>query len=232
MNLAQINSDVTFLTGAGTGLYLPADRLINLNSWYHKVSTMILNSQDGWDFDDSNKSDFPILTADLKANQQDYALPVNAYKIKRIEVSYDGVKWYKAEPFDIGERGKGTSTTDIANDFTQSEPKYDIQGGSIILYPIPPADKEECLKIWIAREVTEFSSTDVTNGTLEPGFDEPFHRMISIGMSLDWAVAKNLPVAGSLSALLTDYEARLRQFFGKKEEPGAMVLKGVYISYE
>lgn len=232
MNLSQINADITFLTGADTTLYGATDRLRNLNTWYHKVSTMILNAQDSWDFDDTNKSDFPILTADLVANQQDYALPVNCYKLKRVEVSYDGANWYKAELFDIGERGTGTSEADIARDFTTTEPKYDIQGSSLMLYPIPAQNTNVGLKVWISREISEFTSTDVTNGTLEPGFDEPFHKMLSIGVALDWAIAKNLANGPALSALIQEYEGRLRQFYGKKEEPGSMVLKAAYVNYE
>ena len=66
-----------------------------LNNWYHKVVTMILASHDEIDWDDVNHADFPVLTTDLVANQQDYSIPASekVLKIKRVEWTPDGTNW-------------------------------------------------------------------------------------------------------------------------------------------
>lgn len=66
-------------------------RLANLH--YHLIDTMILESVSGFDYDDSNKTDYPIVTADLTANRQDYLLPTKTLRVKRVEVKMDGSTW-------------------------------------------------------------------------------------------------------------------------------------------
>jgi len=205
-----------------------------INSWYHKVVTMILESQDEWDYDDSNHTDFPILTTNLVASQQDYAIPVSekVFKVKRVEVTYDGTNWYKAEPMDINERGLATDTTSIAGAFSTSQPKYDIQYESIFLYPIPSSDVTAGLKIWWTREVDEFVVGDTIQ---EPGIDEPFHRMLSIGASYDWLIVnkpENTTLITRLEGLLADYEARLKRHYGSKQKDRQYTLKSAYVNYE
>ena len=229
-NSTGLVQDVTFWTGADTNEYTLVDRVRNINAWYHKIVTMILQSQDEWDFDDSNHTDFPILTTDLVASQQDYKLPtsIKMLKIKRLEISYDGTNWYKGEPFDLSERGSSVATNNLS-DFTSSEPYYDLQNNSVFLYPIPDTNITSGLKMWIQREIDEFTSADTTQ---EPGFDEPFHRMLSIGASYDWCLANGRgDKATALGELLVDYETRLRDYYGSKQRDRHIVLTPSYQNY-
>lgn len=216
--------------GISGSTLLKAQFTQSLNNWLQKIVTMILSSMDGWDYDDVNHTDFPILTTNLVANQPDYSLPASEkiLKIKRVEITYDGTNWYKAEPFDIGERGKATSTTLIASDFSTSEPKYDIQFNSIFVYPIPDTAVTSGLKLWVSREIDEFTTSDTTQ---EPGIDEPFHEMLAQGASFDFAAIKGLAIKNDLWAMLQDYEARLKKFYGKKEDDRVNQLKSSYIDY-
>ena len=61
MTISQIGARISFLTGLGTDIYLPEDRLISINTNYDKLHSIILESQDEWDFDDSNL-DFQFAT--------------------------------------------------------------------------------------------------------------------------------------------------------------------------
>lgn len=230
-----IVQDIDFLVGTNATSYPLKDKARNSNRWYHRCIDWILESQDDWNFDDANNtSDFPIATADLVANQQDYALPLSdgILKIKRIEVNYDGgVNRYVAEPFDISERRLGTATSQIASDFEKTTPFYDVLGNSIFLYPIPNTAITDGLKIWFAREISNvFTATG--NDTREPGFDEQFHRIISLGASLDWAIAKgdNAKIQ-ILEAELAKYELELRSFYGRKQDDKKMILKSAYVDY-
>ena len=202
-----------------------------INSNYHKVVTIILGSQDEWDFDDINHTDYAILTADLVANQQDYTIAASekVLKIKRLEVSYDGTNWYKAEPFDINERGTATDTTSVNQDFESTKPFYDLTANAIFLYPTPTANSTGGLKIWWTREIDEFTTSDTTQ---EPGIDEPFHEMIAVGASLDWATAKGLENASNLVAKFRDYESRIKSYYGSKQQDRQIVMRSNYINYD
>ncbi len=234
-----------FLTGTGdagisgdTNLLKHFTRLINAR--YHQVVTMILDSQDDWDFDDINNSDFPAFSTALTTNR-DTSIPASekVLKIKRVDVTYDGQTWYKAEPFDSGETGLGLGrAADTAMEavvdsrFSKTAPKYDLKKNSIILYP--KANSTDVangarIKVEYTREVDEFTTADTTQ---EPGIDEPFHRMIAVGASLDFAVAKGTTNKNDLAAMYGDYEARLRKYYGKKNEDRMIIMKPAYINYE
>ena len=73
-NLNGLIQRCELLTGLGdTGISGDATLLKHftslINQTYHKVVTMILQSQDEWDFDDKNHTDYPILTTDLVVSQ-------------------------------------------------------------------------------------------------------------------------------------------------------------------
>ena len=192
-----------------------------INNGYHKAESIILASQDEWDFDDSNNSDFPIGTANLVADQQDYALPTSL-KIKRVEITFDGTKWYKAEPFDINERGRATDTTSISQDFFQTEPKYDIMDSSLFMYPIPGVNITSGLKVWFIRIVAPFVSTDTTK---EPGFDGLWHEYVALYASHEWARTKGKSNADKLKRDLLQMESDMRDYFSDKQEDRQNVLK-------
>lgn len=202
-----------------------------LNATYHEVVTMILDSQDEWDFDDKNHTDYPILTTSLVASQQDYTLPASlkALKIKRVEITYDGSQWYKAEPLDINELGIATDTTTISGNFSTGSPRYDLQNNALFLYPIPSSNVSGGLKIWVSREIDEFTTADTTQ---EPGFDEPFHRMLAVGASLKYAMAKQLSNRKELIEEYGDYEKRLRGYYGNKQKDRDVIaMQAAYVDY-
>jgi len=218
---AQISGDATALA--------EFTRLININ--YDKVVTMIFASMDGWDFDDYNHDNTGFIkTYNLVANTQTVKLPVsdNILKVKRAEITFDGSNWTRMHPMDVNEYGGATTATDIANNFSQNKPFYDMQGNYVYIYPIPTANVTAGLKLWVAREVDKFTVADTTQ---EPGIDEPFHEMIAIGASLDYAFAKGLEATNGLAAKFTDYEARLKQWYGKKQDDRVMILKGSSVDY-
>lgn len=207
----------------------------NINTWYHKVVTMILKSQDEWDFDDSNHTDYPILTTPLVASQRDYVIPVSekVLRIKRVDVTYDGTTWHKAEPFDINEAGVGFggNNTEIDARFTKDSPKYDMQANAFFLYPMASAADVTAggsIRVIWTREIDEFTTADTTQ---EPGFDEPFHRILSMGASYDYAIQKGLPIAQTLKSELLEYEGRLVVYYGSKQEDRDMSLGSAYVDY-
>ena len=200
-----------------------------INTWNDKVQTMILEVQDEWDYDDSNHTNFPILTTDLVANQQDYALPTSTLQVKRAEISFDGSKWYKLAPFDINEMTDDSSTTSIASNFNKTEPYYDLQYGSIFLYPIPDSNVTGGLKLWITRENELFTTADTTQ---EPGFDRQFHEILALGASYDYCKSKNLPQLGALKNDLLELEQRLRRYYASKQKDRNLTMKSQNINYE
>lgn len=223
MTLSDIASHARFLTYSDSTSYTDAQLLINLNLWYQKTVSMILESADEADFDDNRNTDYPILTTPMIAGQRDYTMPVSekVLKIKRLDISYDGSTYYKAEPIDAGEipYGLGNDTTTDAN-FTRVAPRYDPQYNSLFIYPLPTAADVAAgglLRVEWERQITPFTSGELTTGTVVPGFDDPFHPILSYGAAFEYATSRQQPQLAQITAQLQDYEQRLRTHYGRKE---------------
>lgn len=241
MLLGEIASKTRNLTNTDTTSYSDANLLIDINIWLQKAVTMILESVDESDFDDARNTDYPILTTSMVAGQRDYAIPVSekVLKIKRVDLSYDGVNYYRAEPLDDGELpyGLGNDTNTDAN-FIRQNPRYDVNYNSIWLYPAPTAaDVSNGGKIrieWI-RQITPFTTSDytsvLTDSTVVPGIDDPFHPILAYGPAWEYALQRNLPQAQGIAQQLQDYEARLRTHYGRKNQDRLLQLKPEYNNY-
>lgn len=243
MILSEINQKITDLTGVDTGAYTSASRLVDINIWYQKVVSMILDSQDEADFDDMRQTSYPIITTPLTANR-DYniAQTYNFLKIKDLTVFYDGVTGYRAKPMDDTDYniGIGTSTSTLQNTkidsyFSRTNPKYDLKFNSIWLYPIAlPADiaSSGFMAIEYFRSPVEFTSGDLSTGTASPGFDITFHAMLAYGPALEYCESKTLPQTESVRAKLLEYESRLRQQYGSKQLDRHISLQPDYVDYK
>lgn len=231
MTLADIQNRIYFFTNTSSSDFSDANMLISINNGIDKVQTLILRSQDEWDYDDRNQSNLPIITTSLVANQQDYKLPTALLKIKRAQITYDGTNWYRLNPIDLNEISEEITTTYIANNFNQSQPYYDIQSNSIFLYPIPSSAVVSGLKLWIDRSGYAFSSAELTAGTLSPGFDRQFHELIALYGSYDYNLSRGRNTE-TLKRDIVEFEQKLMDYYGNKQKDRELHFNAAYINYE
>jgi len=185
--------DARFLVGLqinDTGSYPTSDITRNINSWYRKANTWIWNASGKWEYDDSNYTDLPIATTDLVADQQDYSLPSTGQKILRVEILDQNGNYNEITQIDQTEITSGM--TEFYE--TAGMPAfYDLVGNSIFLYPKPSATETTLtagLKAYFSRDIQEFG---ITATSTEPGFNSDFHRLLSYGAALDFALANGMP---------------------------------------
>lgn len=227
--------------GISGDAYLKARFTAGLNKHEHKVVTMILESRDDVDYDDPNQTNQSTFTFPLVAGQRDYnlALSEKILKIKRIDVCYSGTgnTCYRAEKMDSGQLSVGLGNdTALDSNFSKTNPKYDLEnnGYTIKLYPMANAadvTASGLIRVECVREIDEFTTSDTTQ---EPGFDEPFHPMVSMGASYDWLCINRPDAKTTIAHLekeLQSYEARLRRHYGRKNEDSTMRLGAAYINY-
>lgn len=248
MTIGEISTKITQLTGADTTSngYPSANRLIDINNWYHKVvSTMIYPAQDESDFDDQRNTTYPIKYVIFEAGQRDYPIPVSekVVALKRCDISWDGgATWCKAEPIDSNEipdgMGRGSDTAaenTLDGNFDKTHPRYDSKYNSIFVYPRPTQTDEDngaLMKLEWQREVTPFTSGELTTGTEVPGFDTAFHPILAYGPAFEYAVINNPPLAKSLFSVLQDYEARLNKAYGLKQKDRELQLRDSAENYK
>lgn len=235
MTLGDVANKARAITHADTVSWTAANLLIDINTWYEKIVSIILECQDESDFDDQRNTNtgfnplpatYPIVTTALVAGQRDYAMPVSegVLKIKRVDITYDGTNYFQARPFDDGEEtfGFGNATNEDKN-FIKQAPQYDVKYNSIFVYPLAVASDVTAgatLRVEWERDVTLFTTSDYTtdpnDSTVIPGFDRDFHPMLAWGAAYEFAVANNLPQVQTFAATLTDWEQRLRTAYGRK----------------
>lgn len=220
----------------------PDARLLRwLNMYYQKAAMWILQAQDDTDFDDVNKTDYPIVTQALVANQRDYPIPLSekVLEIKRVDLTYDGSNWYRAFPIDSSELAiamppSSASQSTLDSYFPQTNPRYDIKYNSIFIYPLASAANVASgatIKIEWTRQVTEFTSGDLTAGTAVPGFDDPLHPILAIGPAFEYAKAKNLPQAKALIGDLAEYKDLLTKHYGIKDRDRSLAMGAAYQNF-
>ena len=231
MTIGDIAIKARNLVNKDSNSYTNANLLIDINIWYQKAAMIIIGAEDEADFDDGrNTTTFPMKTTLLVANQRDYSIPVSEkmLKLKRCDVLWDGTNAYRASPIDSGEfiegRGTGsdsTAETTLDAKFSKTSPRYDIAYNSVFLYPRPNAtDVANGGKIrfeWV-RQVTEFTSSDLTTGTVVPGFDDPFHHLLAYGPAFEFAQSKGLPQTESLKREIAEITELMKKHYGWKQQ--------------
>jgi len=241
MTLGEINTKITFYAGVDTTNFPESTRIIDINNAIDDVFTSILSSQDEWDFDDKNNTDFPFLTTDLVASQADYSMPVDATgvtdditQIKRVDITYDGVTWYRAMPIDVNEIQGSTEEQSTKDQFVEQSPRYDMTSGSMIMYPIPKQNVTAGLKIQIHRSMANFSESDLSTGTKTPGFDKQFHKIIPMKVAYEWLTTKTkeFATADRMMREIEKQEDRLKKYYGDKQVDRDLNFRAANIDYD
>lgn len=175
MTLADLRTYLRFLTNTNSTTYTDTDTLVSLNAHYDYFVNEILESMDDWEFQAE------VATCNLVASQQEYTLPTDIIKLKRVEVTYDGTNWYVANHFDINERSEPTDSTSVNADFSTSKPYFDLMDTGLFLYPIPTANVTAGLKIWYEKNATALSAVGDS-----PVFMKAFHKGLAYGAAKDY----------------------------------------------
>ena len=216
--------EIDFLVGTDSTSYPTAQKTRNINQWYYKVISWILEAESTWEWDDSNYTDFPIATATLVASQEDYTLPAatssgNAstfLKLLGISVLDSGGVWHKLRRIDESEM-RGYDIEEVFK--TASMPLYYKElGNSVKILPAPSSSSvtlSSGLKVYFQRTMDEFTAADTTQ---QPGFAASFHRILSLGGAYDYALAKSLPQIGALRIEIERLKDELQKHYSSKNK--------------
>lgn len=234
MTLGDINNKITALTGAETTAYLNSDRVIDINVWFQNVVGMILDAQDETDYDDPRYAALSTYTIPLTTNRK-YDIPTtkNLLKIKRLDITYDGTNYYRAEPVDGGEIQFGLGNETIVDGkFDKASPRYEIRGQSILIYPRANATDVAAggqMVLDYERAAMDFTEIDLSTGTIIPGVDYNFHIMLALGPAYEYCSQNDLADKAKLyKGMLDGYEVRLRRQYGSKQTDRELTFDSFY----
>ena len=213
-------------TSTSTSTLTDAELDASLNTYMDIFTIDILESMDEWDFQAE------IATTDLVAGQQEYVFPTDILKIKRVEVTFDGTTWQLANPMDINEVGKPTDTTSIAQNFSITNPFYDLMDDSVMMYPIPSVAVTGGIKIWYEK-----LQTYLTADTDTPNFARPFHKGLCYGAAKDY-FEKYLEVKGNDTKMVNaknnmdEIIAKMKAYYRRKNQDRAYIVMAGETDYD
>lgn len=221
-NRQSVVHDVLYLCGLPTvsasfSSYSLHDITRNINNAYLDITSVIWSSAAGWQYDDSNATDFPVATATLVHNQQDYTLPTTTLRIQRVEVKDSGGIYHPVQQIDIHDL-KGVATSEFMG--SGGMPLYyDLVGNSLFFYPTPISGAggttlSSGVKIYFDRTPTLFTTNGTTASTTSPGFASPFHRYLSYSAAVDYVQDK--ATQDRLVAIKERLKQGLIQFYSKR----------------
>jgi len=183
-----------------------------------------------WQMDDSNHTDFPIITTNLVASQRDYTFTTDQQgnlilEIDRVLVADSSGVFHTVQSKDAQTEIDTSGYWDGKNT-TGSPTSYDKTANGIFLDPIPSYNYTNGLKVYINREASYFVYTDTTK---KPGVPGIFHRYFAIRPAFDYARRNNLSNTQSLFNELLRLEENIDTHFSFRN---ADVRKKLSVAYQ
>jgi hypothetical protein len=116
-------------------------------------------------------------SANVVANQQEYALPTNFYKMRRAEIKYASTdsERRKVTPYNFDQNRRQLDSTNYGS---TGIPLADLSGNFIRFLPVPTEDVTEGILITYIRQATELEET---SDTIDIPFPDRYAKYIAIG---------------------------------------------------
>lgn len=186
-----IVQEIDFILNTNDTSYPIAQKTRNINRRLDDVVSLILQCDGRWQWDDQNQTDLPIGVTTLVPEQPDYSLTGSTFlDITRVEVKDSNGNYVLLQPIDQREV-TDQSLTEFQK--TSGTPRfYDKVGDSLFLYPKPSSSgvtTAQGLKVYFQRQASYFVVTDTTKCA---GFAPLYHRLLSLGAAMDYAMANEM----------------------------------------
>lgn len=217
--------DETVKTNSST--YPIASKVRDVNLALDRAYALIFSAGGTWQFDDSNFSDYPIITTNLVSGQRDYSFLTDGsgnliLDIYKVLVADSSGLFNEITPYDAQSENTTTTFTDGRNT-TGIPNRYDKTANGIFLDLIPNYNATNGLKVYINREGSYFTTADTTK---KPGFAGLFHEYLAIHAAQRYAQRNQLEVAGGvlrngsrtgLYGQVYDMEQAIMEYYGNRE---------------
>jgi hypothetical protein len=226
-NSLGICQEVDSICGTTSTSYPLADKTRRANSALSDFVGVALGSDDRWQFDDTNYTDFPIGVTDLVDGQNDYAFDTTMLKVLKVELKNPDGDWIELKPIDRNDVG-----TPLSEIFTEEGTPlyYDKFANSAILYPTPSYASSGGLKVYYQRDGSYFAATDTTKF---PGIPSIFHKYIALKVALPFLRDKGKENYVSVRNEVQVYEeVTIPEFYAKRNKDERPTLSGKTIDYK
>jgi hypothetical protein len=231
--LAQIQ-ELTNTQNTTTSSYTTVSKTRDINSALNKVQLIRIQNEGKWQVDDTNQTDYPIITGSMVANQQDYSFTTDAdgnqiLDIYRVEIKDStGTVNLQLQPIDQSEL-TGVALTEFMK--TSGTPQYyDKTSNGVFLYPAPSYNSTNGIKFYVNRSPYYFTAGDVATGTKKAGIPWSYHEYLAIRPSYFYCLQKGLPQTTALGNEMLRFEEMIAEDTAKRAKDEPQRIKTVYRS--
>lgn len=142
------------------------------------------------------------------ANTNEYALPDDFFKIRRLEAKYEsGADYFKVTPYSFDQIVRGISSTNIGS---TSRPIYQLSGSYLQVLPVPTTTLANAMKLTYIKQITELSAN---TDTIDLPFPDRYGKYIIKG-----ACAQLLSKGQQEERIASSYEAYFQLGLRKMKE--------------
>lgn len=185
-----------------------------------------------WNFDDSNHTDYPIITTNLVDGQRDYTFTTDeqgnlVLDVFRVFVKNQGGTYDEAFPVD-SQSESGTESLTDGQEVEGIPYRYDKTANGIFLDPVPSYNSTGGLKVYISREHSYFTSADTTK---KPGIAGLFHEYLVLRPAYMYAYRNGLTNAPALQGEVLRMERAMEEYYAKRERDVRNVITPKLTSY-
>lgn len=190
------------------------------------VFALIFSGGGKWQFDDSNHTDYPIITTDLVLGQRDYAFVLDGQSNLILDVYKVLVKdssgiYQEVTPVDVQSDEDMGGFYD-GRDLQGVPTRYDKTASGIFLDKIPSYNSTAGLKVYINREGSYFTTSDTTK---KAGFAGLFHEILALRPAYQYAFINSLSNTNKIQEEMLRMEMALKDYYGKREKDISRGLK-------
>lgn len=184
--------DLTGTQSATDSSYSLKKKTRDVNLALGNYMMLAIKAAGRWQVDDTNQTDYPIMTGDIHANQQDYSFITDqngnqVLDIYKVRCKDSNGNWSTLTQRDLQD---GTDTPINSTTQTSSPTKYDLTANGIFLTDIPKYEMPGGLEVFIARTPSYFASTDTDKKAGIPDF---FQEYLTIRPSYFYCLEHGLP---------------------------------------
>jgi len=231
LNYTNIVSKIRRNTGnTTTDDYSASDITIDINLALDEVLAIIFKADGRWQFDDSNHTNYPIITTDLVSGQRDYSFTIDkggnlVLDIYKVMIKNSSGVFVELDAVD--QQARNSEYNDIktmvdGQDTTGTPTKYDKSANGIFLDLIPNYNSTGGLKVWINREASYFTTSDTTK---KPGFAGIFHEYIPLRVSYEYAYINGLNNATNLYNEMMRIRKEIEDYYGRRSKDEVSIMR-------
>lgn len=230
LTFTQITDLIDDIADSDNNTYSLEDKTRDVNLALDRALALIFQVGGTWQFDDSNHTDYPIITTNLVSGQRDYSFVSDEngnliLEVQRVFVADEQGNYREMTPVDVPS-GAPSNYYDGLN--TGGQPNtYEKNATGIFLDPIPNYNYSNGLKVYISREASYFTSSDTTK---KPGIAGLFHEYLALRPSYQFCLRNDSKKANNLKMEIQEMENAMMEYYKRREKDVQPVLKTRVIS--